>query len=509
MLNWLKRNYLPITVFLTGAGVLIIEVVATRILSPYFGNTIFTVSSVLTVVLAALSLGYYIGGKVSDKQPSNKIFFGIILAGGLSVLILHWLQILFLPSLGNALPLTFGPLITSMLLFFAPSLLLGMLSPFAIKLAQVQAEKGRGLGSIVGSIFFFSTMGSIAGSLAAGYLLVPNFGVGAIILGVGLGLVVLGIVPLLFLGIDKKTAIKIGAVALVLVLGYGLATPTTNALYDKNGIYEKITIADGEYDGRPARFLFQDRSASGAMFLDSDELVYDYTKYYALHEVFTPQVNRALFIGGGAYSMPKALLNDLPDVQVDALEIESDLVGLGEEYFDLPTDNSRLSTPIADGRRFLHDTQENYDYIFSDVYDSYYSIPMHFTTQEFFQLAYDKLNDDGVFIANVIGSLGQQKPSFLWSEVRTLQTVFPHVYIFGVDSTESSEIQNLILVGHKSPLPTLFDTKTVGNSGHAAVRSLGDHQINTHQHNLSDYPILTDDYAPVESWTAELLRRRQ
>lgn len=507
MLNKLRTNYLPLTVFLTGAGVLIIEVVATRILSPYFGNTIFTVSSVLTVVLAALSLGYYIGGRISDIKPDKSIFFGIILLGGLSVLVLYWMQVLFLPSLGNLLPLTFGPLVTSVLLFFVPSLLLGMLSPFAIKLAQVKS-KGRGLGSVVGGIFFFSTMGSIAGSLAAGYLLVPYFGVGAIILGVGFGLVILGIIPLLVLGMDRKTAIKIGVLVMILTLGYGFLTPHTEALYDKNGLYEKITIVDGEYGGRDTRFLFQDSSAAGAMFLDGDDLVYEYTKYHALNEVFTPEVNRALFIGGGAYSMPKALLGDLPNAHIDALEIEPDLINLSEKYFNLPTDNPNLNTPIADGRRFLHDTKENYDYIFSDVYDSYYSIPMHFTTEEFFQLSYDKLNDNGVFIANVIGSLDQQTPSFLWSEVRTMQTVFPNVYVFGVESAESPEIQNLILVGHKDPTPVLFEQEKFSGSRHEVIRGLAGQQVNIHKFDLSKYPVLTDDYAPVESWTGELLRRR-
>lgn len=506
MISWLKANYLPVTVFLTGAGVLVIEVVATRILAPYFGNTIFTVSSVLTVVLAALSVGYYIGGKMSDSKPENKIFFGIILLGGISVLLLQWMQVLFLPSLGATLPLTFGPLITSLLLFFVPSVLLGMLSPFAIKLAQVQSKK-RGLGSVVGSIFFFSTMGSIAGSLAAGYLLVPNFGVGAIILGVGVGLIVLGLLPLVYLGLDKKTTVKISIVVLALVLIYGIAAPTTEALYSKNGVYEKITITDGTYNGRPARFLFQDRSASGAMYLDGNDLAYNYTKYYTLYDIFTPNPERSLVIGGGAYSIPKALLSSLPHAQVDALEIEPSLVELGHEYFELPTNNPNLKTPIADGRRFLNDTQDNYDYIFSDVYSSYYSIPMHFTTREFFQLAHDKLNDNGVFIANIIGSLEQREPSFLWSEVRTMQAVFPNVYLFAVDSPDNSGVQNLILVGHKNSSPIVLDHNNLQQRSQQTLRELAGHQVNINEYDLSNYQVLTDDYAPVESWTGELLRR--
>lgn len=507
-MKYLRRNYLPWTVFLTGAGVLIIEVVATRILAPYFGNTIFTVSSVLTVVLAALSVGYYIGGRLADKQPRVRTFFAIILLGGLSVIALQWMQLLFLPALGRTLPLTTGPLITSTMLFFVPSLLLGMLSPFAIKLAEVQS-KGQGLGSIVGTVFFFSTMGSIVGSLAAGFVLVPRFGVGSIILGVGVGLTLLGLVPLAIRGMSKKSVTKVGAVVLVFVLLHAFGMPQTGALYNKNGVYEKITIQDGQYAGRPARFLFQDRSASGAMFLDGDDLTYDYSKYYVLHEIFVPRVERSLVIGGGAYSIPKALLQDLPQAQVDALEIEPSLVELGHQYFNVPKNEPRLRMPIADGRRYLQEAQRPYDFIFSDVYGSYYSIPMHFTTKEFFQAAYDKLSDEGLFVANIIGNMDQRRPAFLMSEIKTLQTVFPNVYLYAVDDvTDAGRIQNLMLVGHKSSQRVEPSRAMLAKSEHEVIRNLHQQQVDISRFDLASHPVLTDDYAPVESWTGELLRRR-
>jgi spermidine synthase len=501
-----KRVAIPATVFITGACVLVIEIVATRILAPYFGNTIFTVSSVISVVLAALSVGYYVGGKLADRHPSQNIFYGIVFAGGLGVFALYWLQILVLPTLGNNLSLTTGPLIVTTVLFFAPSFVLGMLSPFAIKLQEQQA-KDQGIGTISGSIFFYSTVGSIFGSLLAGYVLIPHVGVRATVIGVGVVLVVLGLVPMVLLGLDKRFATKVAILVGFGVLFSLLSNPAVQAVYSRDGIYEKITIVDGEFKGRPTRFLFQDRSASGAMFLDSNELAYDYTKYYALYELFTPDPKRVLAIGGGAYSVPKALLNDLPEATVDVAEIEPSLVELSETHFNVPKDEPRLRHHIADGRRLLHDAPEKYDLIFSDVYYSLYAIPMHFTTKEFFQTTYDKLNDNGVFIANIIGSMDRRPPSLVLAEVRTLKAVFPHVYLFATVGTDTLEAQNLMVVAHKSAQPMRLDAATLAASRHQVIRELAPKQVDLDAIDLSPYPLLTDDFAPVESWTAELLRR--
>jgi spermidine synthase len=319
----------------------------------------------------------------------------------------------------------------------------------------------------------------------------------------------LGLIPMILLGLDKKFATKVGILIILATFFSLLTQPAARAVYSHDGVYEKITISDGTYNGRPTRFLFQDRSASGAMFLDSDELTYEYTKYYALHELFTPNPERVLVIGGGAYSLPKAFLYDLPHATVDVSEIEPSLVELGEKYFKVPKNNPRLNHYIADGRRLLQDATEKYDVIFSDVYYSLYSIPMHFTTQEFFQTAYDKLNDDGIFIANIIGSLDKEPPSLVFSEIKTLQTVFPNVYLFGVESTDSQEPQNMIVVAHKSKQPMTFDTEKLQGNPRKVIRELAAHQVDLDLIDLSPYPKLSDDFAPVENWTAALLRRRE
>src|SRR3989338_934368 len=270
MKKTLKHNLLPVSVFITGSCVLIVEVVAVRALSPYYGNTIFTVSSVISVILAALSIGYYVGGKFSDGHPSLRWFFGIILVSGLAILALHFLGTIILPILSINFSLISGPLVSSLLLFLAPALLLGTLSPYAVKLQSVQFPK-QGVGSIAGKIFFWSTLGSIIGSLLAGFVLIPNFGIDHIFIATGVVLFLLGFIPLMIFGFDKKRMAQalFGVLILALITVFAVQQTKSDALYSKDGIYEKITIYDGMFGSRPIRFFQQDRSNSGAMFLDS------------------------------------------------------------------------------------------------------------------------------------------------------------------------------------------------------------------------------------------------
>ncbi len=195
----MSRLLLPIIVFLTGACVLIVEVLAVRVFSPYYGNTIYTVSSVITVILLALSIGYYAGGITADRNPSPIRFFRLILASGIVLLVLHLVGTLTLPAVSSALSIQVGPLVSAAMMFLLPALLLGMVSPYAIKL-QSLAAPDQGVGRVSGAIFFWSTLGSITGSLLAGFVLIPLVGVDRVLIAVGVGLVLIGLIPLVVLG---------------------------------------------------------------------------------------------------------------------------------------------------------------------------------------------------------------------------------------------------------------------------------------------------------------------
>lgn len=487
MKRFIHTHLLLLIVFITGAAVLVIEVAATRILSVYFGNTIFTVSSVLSVVLLALSLGYFIGGRLADKKASELLFFQIIALSGLSVFLLQLLNIYLIPEISSSLSLQHGPLVASTLLFLLPGFLLGMLSPLVAKLQNVRLAQV-GIGQITGDVFFWSTLGSIVGSLLTGFYLIPSFGVNQIIVGTGVLLLLMGLLGIVMS--HKTSFTKLHVILFLLavpVIHMSFIWMSDNKMgngivFAADGLYDNITIYDGIYDGKRARFLQQSTDASSAMYLDSPELVYPYTKYYETYKLIKPDIKTALVIGGGAYSVPKALLQADSDVVVDVAEIEPEMFEISKRYFLVP-DDPRLVNHVEDGRRFLAYSQKQYDVIFVDAFHT--SIPSHLTTEEFFQLSKSKLAPDGVFIMNAIGSLRDIKPSFLLSELKTFRSVYNNNHVFAVYSPSYDMTQNVMLVGYNTEKridPGMWSQNVVN---HAPF-------------DLSSHPTFTDNYAPVE-----------
>lgn len=216
--NFLKNHWLLIVVFLTGTAVLVVEVTGVRILSTYFGNTIYTVSGVIGVILAALSVGYARGGAIADKNPTRYEFFRTIEKGGIGLLTLFILMIILAPPLTLMLPLSWGPFVLALILFFAPNYFLGMLSPFAIKLGQLEYPH-TGTGTISGRVFFWSTCGSLFGTIFTAFVLIPQLGLNAIIFGTTLAVLLIGTIgKILTDGASKRIQHFILFVFLLIVL---------------------------------------------------------------------------------------------------------------------------------------------------------------------------------------------------------------------------------------------------------------------------------------------------
>jgi len=491
------RFGLLLSVTLAGMAVLIVEITAIRMLAPFFGNSIFTISSVIGIILAALGLGYYLGGSLADRRPSAVWFFSLIVIAGFSVLLLQFLNAVLLPGIAYKLSLIDGPLIVSFLMFFLPAMVLAMLSPFAITLLHAR-EAGRGVGNASGLVFFWSTLGSIAGSLATGFLLIPHWGIGNIIAGTGSGLVLLGGAGLLATRKLPKI-LPAGLALLGLICGIALrqvGTGDRGVVFAADGLYEKIVIRDIPYRGRTARILLQDLNISGGLYLDDSSMAFDYTQYFDLYRLFTPELKTALAIGGGAYSVPRSILRDSPRAIVDVAEIDPSLHALALRYFDLP-DDARLRNHVIDGRRFLHDTEERYDLIFSDAYRSFISAPPQFATLEFFRLARSRLKEDGVLIANFYGSLAPDTRATIYSVLRTMRAAFPQVYVIATVGPASEELQNFIFVGHNASNP---DRRADLGQAAALEWRASDAPLDSH-------PVLTDDFAPVEYYAANAIRR--
>ena len=498
------KNILLFVVFITGGCVLVVEILATRLLAPYFGNTIYTVSSVISVILAALSLGYYYGGKYADRNPNSQSFYKLIFYAGLLVLFIDIFTSLFLPILATFFSITAGPLVMSLAMFFAPSALLGMLSPFAIKLYVKQFPK-MGVGTLSGRIFFWSTMGSILGSLLSGFYLVPHFGISKIIVMTGITLVGLSLV-----GLSKSSGLSFRQLLSVLVFVIALNFASSNKLIHPNqvlsydGTYERIAIHDETVDGQKYRYLILDSSLSSGIKLGSDELVFPYSQSTKLTPFIKPEINSVLLLGGGANSQARLFLRDYLNADVHTVEIEPTLFDLSLDYFELEND-PRLTNSIQDGRKYLADTDKVFDLIYSDVFGGVISVPVHFTTKEFYQLTKKSLTDNGMFFMHLIGNLNNTKQTFVGSQIKTFTSVFDNNYVLQIDNARALSFRHYVLIGVNGE--SRPDLGAIIYNLSLTDESWNDFSVIKESNlNLSNEIVFTDDYAPVDKLLEDIIK---
>ncbi len=498
---------LLLSVFVSGAVVMALELLGSRLLAPVFGNSIFVWGSLIGVVLAALSAGYYLGGQLADRLPQLHILSTIIFAAGLFALALPALAP---PIFNSVIALNLGerysPLIATTILLGPPSILLGMVSPFAIRLATESFEK---LGKASGNLYALSTLGSIVGTFITVFVLIPAFGVNKIIFALGITLLV---VAFLGLGFRMKAFVLLILIIMpfaapylvsqrLTVAAYTLALGDT--IYETDTPYHHLIVADS-YDPAHAsyiRILVLDDNFHSAMDLKNpDRTVYPYTDYFHLGFLLNPNITRVLFIGGGGFTGPKAFLKDYPNVTVDVVEIDPEVIHVAEQYFFVDPNTPRLHIFNDDGRIFLQSTQRKYDLIVLDAYSKTY-VPFHLMTNEFFKLLVNHLTTNGTVISNLIAATSGDNSKLLYAETNTMHLTFPNIYIFPVMGAGYGNPQNVIIVATLQPntltennFQQLADTTTSPR-----ISSLEEDVSNYTTPSANNAPILTDNYAPVEN----------
>jgi len=495
------------SVFVCGAVVMSLELLGSRLLAPVFGNSIFVWGSLIGVVHSALSAGYYLGGKLADLKPSFQILSTLIFAAGILVLALPALAApLFSFVISLNIVEQYSPLLATTLLLGPPSLLLGTVSPYAIRLV---AESVQSLGKTSGSLYALSTLGSIVGTFLTVFVLIPIFGVNKIIFGMGALLLVVA-----FLGLS----VKLKAVALMILIMLPLAAPYMvsrqltvaaytlalgDTIYETDTPYHHLVVAD-YYDPTSqsmVRVLIMDDNLHSAMDLQYPNMtVFPYTDYFNLGFLLNPKITRALFIGGGGFTGPKQFLRDYRNVTVDVVEVDPAVISVAEEYFAVNATNPRLHIYNNDGRVFLQDTRQRYDLIVLDAYSRSY-VPFHLMTLEFFELASSHLTSNGIVISNLISGVEAGNDQLLTAEVNTMRVVFPNVYVFPVEGTLYPDTQNVeILATNSAGHLTEGDFEQFAASS-TTVRAPGmtDYVTNYMVVQPNNSPVLTDDYAPVEN----------
>ena len=491
-----------IVVFISGAVLMSLEIVGSRVLAPHFGSSIFVWGSLISVVMTALSIGYYWGGWLSAREPSYAKLLLLLVIPGVAIFFLpfvypainEWIAIM---DLGVRL----SPLVACSVLFLLPGIFIGTISPYVIRLAATQLNT---VGSTAGTLYAVSTCGSIVGTLLTAFYLIPLLGVSNIIHALGITLVCLSLVVVPLIRLNRVSVTRAVAVVSVLFSWINLGwTPIAWAktLMQKDTFYHRIRIEEDD----EARYMYFDRTLQSAMTLkDPTALRLIYSRYTSLGFTFRADAKRMLLIGLGGGSIPKKLNKEFPNLEIDAVELDPEVIKLAKDHFNIK-EGKQLRLHAQDGRLFLTRTQNQYDIIMLDAYFTD-AMPFHLATKQFFELAQKKLTPNGIVVANLISAVTGPSGKIARAFARTLRQVYPQTYIFASrrpDNVSLETIQNVIVIATRDK--QRVDIKEIVKRASALDKGLfpdpvQDIAVSYFDRQLpEDVPILTDDYAPTDN----------
>jgi len=535
---------LKILVVVCGAVLMALEIIGSRVISPYFGHSIYVWGSIISIFLGALSLGYYLGGRLADRFPSLRLLCSIIAVSGVTMLVLRYIAPSVCTSVYDAqLGPKWGTLTACLILFFVPSVLLGTVSPFSVRLATMNVAN---VGKTAGLLYALSTLGSIVGTLLTSFVLIDTMGTNTVVLSLGVTLIVAALgAGLLTL---RPTAPAVVS-ALLLPIAFfvpppkhlGIIGKNETIIYETDSPYQHIIVSEGEAKNqRKRRNLQFDRYIESAIYLPqpgeprkSIRAATSYTDMMHLPVVFNPSFRTVLQIGGGGGTVPREYHdhygfdkrgNPRDGFSVQIAEIDPKVVEMAEKFFYFqPGPNLRVT--VDDGRMFLKSSQQKYDVILVDAFSGGGQIPFHLTTQEFFTEIKNHLTPDGVVAMNVISALAGGRGQLYLAILRTWQqTGFGQVYVFPrYDRWLEPPLQremsrNVILAATMSSKRLSKADIELGALGlyqddvfkidtiveHAKHYLPGEEAIDfASDPILKKIPVLTDNYAPVELMAKE------
>ncbi len=498
-------------VFLASACTMVLELVAGRILAPYIGVSLYTWTSIIGVVLAGIALGNYLGGRLGDKYGSPFLLTCIFFAGGLaSLAILPETIILNTKPLPGSFHLMTRSTLYTLLLFFLPTFVLGMVTPVVIKLNLNNVQR---TGRTVGTIYAVSTFGAILGTFATGFVLISSLGTRAILWGVAIVLLITG-------GLVSawwKQIAKWGLTVFVLVAYVAAFTwrESYAAPVMRESNYYSINISEIQNQGRTVKYLALDALIHS--YIDPKDPVflgYAYEKTFAQmaeYESATRPDFRTLFIGGGGYSFSRYLETEYPSSQVEVAEIDPAVTETVYDYLALPR-TTRIKTTNSDARIFLMDRPGNpkFDIVVGDAFNDK-SVPYHLTTYEFNEVVKSHMSDDGIYMVNVIDDMAQGR--FLVSLMRTLRESFQYVYLH---MPENAQVLygpgTYVIVASNAPIDAGRYQTAVDKVEHILIADNQD-PISGSLVQMEDLPpgvpintavFLTDDFVPVDNMIAPL-----
>lgn len=418
----MPRVLLYLTAGLTGALVMVVEILGARMIGPFFGVSLFVWTALISVTLLSLAGGYAFGGWLADRRPSPDWLFGLIGAAGVCVILVPWLKV---PVMDAALGagLRGGTLVAAALLFGPPLFLLGCVSPYLLRLAAADLAR---LGRTAGLLYAVSTAGSFVGSAFTGFYLLGYMGVNNAMRAAGVILVLLAVSHFLLARRWRGLALLI---ALLPAWGGGSSLPEVTladgtrarVVAAQDGHYGSVKVV--EYQGRDitTREMIIDGLVQGGMDARDRRSVYEYSYLMArLPRAIHPAGQSALVVGLGIGAAPRWL--DHEGVQTEVVEIDPLVLDMARRHFAFP---ERIPVVLEDARTFLARPGKRYDYILMDVFNGD-TTPGYLLSLEALRALRTRLAPDGVLVFNLIGSASGED-AMLPSVVRTLREVFPQV----------------------------------------------------------------------------------
>lgn len=434
--------------FLTSFVYMGFEMVASRLMTPYFGSTVYTWGAIISIFLLGSTLGYWIGGRNADRPRAAFFLIAYFVAGALMIAFIPFAAAKLLPLLQN-LPEPSNILLASFILFLLPNLALSAITPAVIK----ESLSARFSGRNIGLLHAVSAIGSIAGTMITTFFMIPNmdhhyiFAIFALVL-------VLGIIGLLRTFTWTKALTML---LLIVICLFPLSPrvdenwlPGSKLIYRDASLYHDLYVVEsdelfGEY-GEYRMLLFGHGGVQGAIDTsDPDRIAMQYIRNMLnLVDVNKPDFQQGFFIGHGVGSASRYYQNK--DKQIITAEIDEKVLEISKEYFGYKGEGVH----IGDGRKMLEqEADRSQDIIVMDAFSDE-SIPFHLTTQQFFELTARKLKADGLLVMNIVGRIHNDE--VLNAIYTTIGSIYPFTRVYATDPDDVND-QNVFVIAGFQEIP--------------------------------------------------------
>lgn len=494
-----EQTYLYITAFVSGLVSLGVELSASRLLAPYFGDSHPVWAAIIGLILLYLTAGYFIGGRWADRSPHPATLYSLAAWAGLLVGLVPFISrpVLALSVRGFAglnLAVLLGPFLAVLLLFSAPVTLMGCVSPFVIRLLMARVEQA---GNVAGRTYAISTAGSLLGTLLPVFLLVPTVGTRNTFVALSLLLMAVGMVGLARVA-PRRALLHLWMPLLVLLLALTLhgqpIKPAEGVIYETESAYNYIQVV--EEDGWRRLYLNEGQGIH-SVYRPGQRRVGGTWDYFLIAPFFNPppftpdRVRSLAMVGLAAGTIPKEYTTFFGPIPIDGVELDPEIVRVGRAFFAM--DEPNLNVIVGDGRAFLARSNRRYTVVGVDAYRLPY-IPWHLTTMEFFHEVREHLTDDGVVVVNV--GRTPEDDRLVTTIAATLAQVFPSVHT--IDVPESFNTIVLATVQPTMPENLLANRPLMGDP---ALQQIADEAWAGLRPVSCGGLVLTDDRAPVEMLT--------